>query len=126
MTSKPQKTIQENSTSINPEEDFYEYAMSDIPESVLTQETLKNEEPTRKNEKLVSLRDVLIERGNFWQDNQIPKVENIWERDFNMPEEELAINDTMVVGDVLPVERTETKKDDVIEKEPINMPTLKE
>jgi len=84
-----------------PEEDFYDYAMSDIPVSILSEDSPEIEEPVRKNDKFVSLRDVLIERGNFWQDKS-KKVENIWERDPNMPEEEMVINDTMVVGDVLP------------------------
>ncbi len=48
----------------------------------------------------MSLRDVLVERGNFWQDKS-KKVENIWDRDPNMPEEEIMIHDGMLVGDVL-------------------------
>ncbi len=91
----------EISTSISSsEEDFYDYAVSDIPTSVLSEESPAMEEPIRKADKLVSLRDVLIERGNFWQDKS-KKVENIWERDPNMPEEEMIIHDDMVVGDVL-------------------------
>ncbi len=76
--------------------------MSDIPLSVLSEEVpaQEDQEPVRKNEKFVSLRDVLVERGNFWQDKS-KKVENIWERDPNMPEEEMIIHDDMVVGDVL-------------------------
>gem|GEM_PF-3007839 len=70
--------------------------MSDIPESVLLEETNTTIVSERRSEKFVSLRDVLVERGNFWQDKN-KKVENIWERDPNMPEEAMIINDTMVV-----------------------------
>jgi len=81
------------------EDIFYDYAMSDIPASVLEEEAPK-EEPVRKNKKLMSLRDVLVERGNFWEDNN-KKSKNIWERDTEMPEEEMIINDSTLVGDVM-------------------------
>lgn len=102
ITSVPKQT--QEPTITHPEEDFYEYAMSDIPESVLSQEIPRQEElPVRKSEKFTSLRDVLIERGNFWQDKS-KKVENIWDRDgVEMPEEEILIHDDMVVWDVLPM-----------------------
>lgn len=100
IISQQQEEILQKENSTTPEEDFYDYAMSDIPSSILSEEPVEIKESPRKNDKLVSLRDVLMERGNFWQDKK--KVENIWDRDPNMPEEEMIISDTMVVGDVLP------------------------
>ena len=78
-----------------PEDIFYDYAMSDIPASVL-EETKPVEEPVRKNKKLVSLRDVLVERGNFWEENN-KKSKNIWERTTEIPEEEIAIDKNTLV-----------------------------
>ena len=67
VTQKKEHIQKESSTA--PEEDFYDYAMTDIPISALSEQSLPTtEESTRKNEKFVSLRDVLVERGNFWQD----------------------------------------------------------
>jgi len=73
--------------------------MNDIPTTVLT-DVSPEPTPERKNKKLVSLRDVLVERGNFWQDKN-KEVKNIWERDPNMPEEMMMINDNTLVGDVV-------------------------
>ena len=71
--------------------------MSDIPTSILSEEPKPlHEEPARKSEKFVSLRDVLVERGNFWQDKG-KKVDNIWEREEEIPEEEIHISDGMLV-----------------------------
>jgi hypothetical protein len=93
-TQEPQESYNKQSA----EEEFYDYAMSDIPNSIIEPEkTLPHdEEPVRKSEKFVSLRDVLVERGNFWQDKN-KKVENIWERDQEIPEEEIHIKDGMLV-----------------------------
>jgi hypothetical protein len=93
--------IKENKET--PEEIFYDYALEDIPMSVLSEAVPIVPENARKSEKFVSLRDVLVERGNFWQDkDKNKKVENIWEQNPNMPAEEMIIDSNMLVGDVLP------------------------
>jgi DNA segregation ATPase FtsK/SpoIIIE-like protein len=102
----------------DPEEILYDYAMNDIPTTVLS-DIPPEPAPERKNKKLVSLRDVLVERGNFWQDKS-KEVKNIWERDPNMPEEMMMINDNTLVGDVL---FSDAEKEEV-ETEPTISPEI--
>lgn len=79
--------------------------MSDIPLSAIDTSIQQNTpEETRKNDKLVSLRDVLVERGNFWQDTaqKIPPKKHLWEEEYTLPEDEIIIDKNTLVGDVIP------------------------
>jgi hypothetical protein len=80
--------------SETPEDIFYDYALSDIPESILKERPTEN--LVRKNKKFMSLRDVLVERGNFWEEKS-KKSKNIWERNIEMPEEEMVIDHNTLV-----------------------------
>ncbi len=98
--------------SETPEDVFYDYALDDTPAPVLQEDIEPKEEPIRKNKKLISLRDVLVERGNFWEENS-KRSRNIWERDTEMPEEEMIIDGNTLVGDVIFEEK---KHDEELEK----------
>ncbi len=118
-------TIKENKET--PEEIFYDYALEDIPMSVLSEAVPIVPENARKSEKFVSLRDVLVERGNFWQDkDKNKKVENIWEQNPNMPAEEMIIDSNMLVGDVLPTIQWESEEQELIQKAVEKIPPFRE
>lgn len=117
--------IKENKET--PEEIFYDYALEDIPMSVLSEAVPIVPENARKSEKFVSLRDVLVERGNFWQDkDKNKKVENIWEQNPNMPAEEMIIDGNMLVGDVLPTIQWESEEQEPIQKAIEKIPSFRE
>ncbi|MFA6080642.1 MAG: type IV secretion system DNA-binding domain-containing protein [Candidatus Gracilibacteria bacterium] len=94
--------------SETPEDIFYDYALSDIPESILKERPTEN--LVRKNKKFMSLRDVLVERGNFWEEKS-KKSKNIWERNIEMPEEEMVIDHNTLVGDVIFEEKNDSEEE---------------
>lgn len=78
-----------------PVEDIpYDYPIEEAP--------LPPEKPARQSHHFSSLKDVLRERGNFWEEKQQKTVGNIWHRETELPEDMITLTDDMVVWDVLP------------------------
>ncbi len=61
------------------------------------EETTPPQASPRKSSQFSSLKDVLRERGNFWEEKQQKTVNNIWQRDTELPEDEIIITNDMVV-----------------------------